>query len=70
MTDDERAALSAKIAQLETLLDTGASSLTIDGMVVQVSLPQVRQRLRDLYRQRDGVGMARKIRLSGGWSEY
>ena len=70
MTDLQRAELSEKIAKLTLLVDTGATSVTIDGVTVQISLPQVRQRLRELCRQRDGLSQARQIVFAAGWADY
>ena len=64
------AAIDDKIAQLEQILDTGAESITVDGMTTRINLDHVRQRLRDLYRQRDRRSQAIPIRLDGGLSNY
>jgi hypothetical protein len=64
------AAIDDKIAQLEDILDTGAESISVDGMTTRISLDQVRQRLRDLIRQRDRRSQAPKVRLDGGFETY
>jgi hypothetical protein len=58
-----------QIDQLESLLATGAESVTVDGVTTRVNLDQVRQRLRELYRTQDVRNQAQQIRLSGGWGQ-
>jgi hypothetical protein len=63
------ATLADRISRLESLLDTGAESVTVDGVTTRVNLEEVRRRLRELYRQQDQRDQALTIRLSGGWPQ-
>jgi len=39
---------SVEIAKLEAVLNSGAETMTVDGMTVRVDIRQLRQRLREL----------------------
>ena len=63
----QRHKLAVEIALLEEILNTGADLVTIDGVTTRYDLGQVRQRLRDLYRERDRRGHVDHIDLSRGF---
>ena len=64
------AAIDDQIAHLEKILNSGVESASIDGTSTRFSVEAIRQRLRELYRQRDGRGQALNIRMSGGYDGY
>jgi hypothetical protein len=59
--------LEGEIARLEDILNTGAETIVVDGVQTRFNVEAIRQRLRDLYRQRDGRGHVAKIDLSRGF---
>ena len=64
------AAIDDQIAQLETILNAGVESVTVDGVTTRYNVAQVRQRLRELCRLRDRRSQTPTIRLSGGFDTY
>jgi hypothetical protein len=63
-------AIDEQIAQLEQIMNTGATHISVDGVSTRFDLDQVRQRLRELYRCRERRGQAPTIRLDGGFPNY
>lgn len=61
-------ALADQIAQLESILDAGASRVTTDGVTVQYDLEEIRRRLAKLQNELDQTKRPRlaSIDLSGG----
>jgi len=56
--------LDARIARLEAILDRGVSSITVDGVVTQYDLDEIRRQLAKLYALRDrGRPRVSSIRL-------
>lgn len=60
-------AIADQIAELEAILDAGASEVTVDGQRVRYDLDSVRRRLAELRRQQDATKRPRasQIDLSG-----
>jgi len=64
---------SAQIAELESILNTGAKKITTDGQSVEVDLAQVRRRLAELRATDTATAAADKrvrsaqIKLGGAW---
>lgn len=60
---------SVEIARLKGLLDSGATSITVDGVTTQLDHAFVRKRLRELIREDDAEPVRRplasQIDLSG-----
>lgn len=58
---------TAKIAELEAILQSGATSVTVDGVVTQIDLAEVRRQLRELRAsddtQKKRRPLATRIRL-------
>ena len=54
--------LSAEIARLETILNSGTEVVSIDGMMTRYNLTEVRKRLAELQAQNDTTIEAGKIR--------
>ncbi len=59
--------VETEIAELEAILNTGATGVAVDGQKTTWDLNQVRRRLRDLRRQKDHMTRPRvsTIDLSG-----
>jgi len=64
------AAIDDQIAKLEQIVNLGVESNTVDGQTTRVNLTEVRRRLRELYRTRQGRNQVQQIRLSGGFDNY
>jgi hypothetical protein len=62
--------IDEQIADLESLLNSGAESVIVDGVTTRFNLDQVRQRLRDLYREKNHRPQALTVRMSGNWQDY
>jgi hypothetical protein len=63
--------LDQQICDLESLLASGAESVTVDGVTTRFNLAMARQRLRELCRQRDRKrNPFLTIRQAGGYDGY
>lgn len=64
---------SAEIAKLESLLNAGATSMSVDGQQISIDLDSVRRRLADLKAEDDCTQTnnkrvrSAKISLGGAW---
>lgn len=64
------ATIDEQIARLEEILNVGVETITVDSQTTRVNLLEVRRRLRELYRTKQGRNQAQTIRLSGGFDNY
>ncbi len=58
------ATLAERIEALEKLIDSGATSITVDGMATQFDLPSARQRLAELKAEQSAASRPTFVRLT------
>ena len=67
---DANLSIDQKISQMESLLASGANTVTIDGVSVSLNVASLRQQIRDLKRLKSHRPQALQVRFANGYDGY